>query len=129
MLLDREKSCNLRHSGLSETGDIRPHYSAAGPECSLYSQKRTLTERVEMSALCQKRASERVQPVRAMWRLAGRGRIIPAGLIFKAEHILDRIRDGRFAVPVAIFRNLLGVLYHCVGLDDHVVAFAVVVTA
>ena len=122
MLLDREKSCNLRHSGLSETGDIRPHYFA-GPGMF------ALTERVEMSALCQKRASERVQPVRAMWRLAGRGRIIPAGLIFKAEHILDRIRDGRFAVPVAIFRNLLGVLYHCVGLDDRVVAFAVVVTA
>jgi hypothetical protein len=35
MLLNWEKSCNLRHSGLLETCDIRPHYSAPGPDCSL----------------------------------------------------------------------------------------------
>ena len=51
------------------------------------------------------------------------------GSFVKAEHLPDSIRDGRFAVLVAIFRNFLGILYHCVGFDDRVVAFAVVVTA
>jgi hypothetical protein len=31
-------------------------------------------------------------------------------------------------VLVAIFRNLLGVLFHCIGFDDRIVAFAVVVS-
>ena len=91
-----------------------------------------------MSAMCQKRTlletyPKDSAPTATIMRAAEfpfSERLHAAGGSFvKAEHLLDSIRDGRFAVLVAIFRNFLDILYHCVGFDDRVVAFAVVVTA
>jgi len=64
---------------------------------------------------------------RPWWCEATRGRHVLS--FVPAEHILDGIHDGRVAVAMAILVDLLLILLDCVGVDDRVVAFAVVVSA